>query len=123
MPDVVDDDEERLVREVLAENPVEERGVRDEWKDRVGWHRKEDVMLRHSDRKQEMKLTEAPHRIHSRPDKTFLRSKTKVEEAPSHQGLFVTSIRFTGGVVGVLGLVFLVWQIRRILYVARRKKG
>jgi hypothetical protein len=49
MPNVIDDDEERLVhevlaREVLAENPVEERGVRDEWKDRVGWHYKEDVM-------------------------------------------------------------------------------
>jgi len=40
----VDDDEEALVRQVLAENPVEERGVRDEWEGKVGWHRKEDVL-------------------------------------------------------------------------------
>jgi len=39
----IDDDEEQLVRQVLAENPVEERGVRDEWQQQVGWHRKEDV--------------------------------------------------------------------------------
>ena len=40
---IIDDDEEQLVRQVLAENPAEERGVRDEWAGQVGWHRKEDV--------------------------------------------------------------------------------
>jgi len=40
----IDDDEEKLVRQVLAENPVEERGVRDEWAGKVGWGRKEDVL-------------------------------------------------------------------------------
>lgn len=39
----IDDDEERLVQQVLAENPPEERGERDEWAARVGWHRKEDT--------------------------------------------------------------------------------
>jgi hypothetical protein len=37
------DDEEELVRQVLKDNPVEERGVREEWSQRVGWHRQEDV--------------------------------------------------------------------------------
>lgn len=40
-----DDDEEALVQQVLAENPVDERGVRDEWVQQVGWHRKEHVGL------------------------------------------------------------------------------
>ena len=43
-------DEEELVREVLAENPVEERGVRDEWVDHVGWNRKENIHVRHEAR-------------------------------------------------------------------------
>jgi hypothetical protein len=37
-----DDDEEKLVQQVLAENPPEDRGKRDEWANHVGWHRKED---------------------------------------------------------------------------------
>ena len=40
----VDDDGETLVRQVIAENPVEERGVREEWVQQVGWHRKDDVL-------------------------------------------------------------------------------
>jgi hypothetical protein len=40
-----DDDAEALVREVLAENPPEERGVRDEWNHQVGWHRKENIIM------------------------------------------------------------------------------
>lgn len=36
-------DEEELVRQVLEENPVEERGTRDEWAQHVGWHHREDV--------------------------------------------------------------------------------
>ena len=39
-----DDDGETLVRQVIAENPVEERGVREEWVQQVGWHRKDDVL-------------------------------------------------------------------------------
>ena len=39
----VDDDEERLVHEVIAEDAARGRGVRDEWAQHVGWHRKEDV--------------------------------------------------------------------------------
>lgn len=41
MPD--QDDGARLVQEVMADNPVEEKGVRDEWKKQVGWHRKESI--------------------------------------------------------------------------------
>ena len=54
----VDDDEELLVREVIAENPVEERGVRDEWAGKVGWHDKVDVhnRLRKQDVHQEIVL-------------------------------------------------------------------
>jgi hypothetical protein len=37
------DDGIALVKEVLEDNPPEERGVRDEWKHQVGWHRKEDI--------------------------------------------------------------------------------
>jgi hypothetical protein len=40
----IDDDAEALVREVLAENPPEDRGVRDEWDHQVGWHRKENIV-------------------------------------------------------------------------------
>jgi hypothetical protein len=40
----MDDDAEALVREVLAENPPEDRGVRDEWDHQVGWHRKENIV-------------------------------------------------------------------------------
>jgi hypothetical protein len=36
-------DEEALVQQILNENPSEEVGLREEWKDRVGWHRKEDI--------------------------------------------------------------------------------
>ncbi len=41
-----DDFEESLVQAVLEENPPEERGIREEWKDHVGWHRKENIFLR-----------------------------------------------------------------------------
>lgn len=41
--DCVDDGIDELVREVILENPPEERGVRPEWKEQVGWHRKEDM--------------------------------------------------------------------------------
>jgi hypothetical protein len=41
----MDDDAEALVREVLAENPPEDRGVRDEWNHQVGWHRKENMIV------------------------------------------------------------------------------
>lgn len=37
------DDGIDLVKEVLDENPPEERGVRDEWDHQVGWHRKENI--------------------------------------------------------------------------------
>lgn len=41
---IVDDEEEKLiVQQVLAENPPEDRGERDEWANHVGWHRKEDI--------------------------------------------------------------------------------
>lgn len=39
------DDGEALVQQVLNENPAKDQGVRDEWKDQVGWHRKEDISL------------------------------------------------------------------------------
>ena len=39
----VDDDGERLVQQILAENPPDERGERDEWAAHVGWHRREDT--------------------------------------------------------------------------------
>ena len=32
-----------LVREVLQENPPEEQGIRPEWQNHVGWHRREDI--------------------------------------------------------------------------------
>ena len=38
-------EEEELVRQVLQENPPEEKGERDEWKQHVGWHRIENVRL------------------------------------------------------------------------------
>lgn len=38
-----EDDGLNLVQQVLAENPPEERGERDEWERQVGWHRKEDI--------------------------------------------------------------------------------
>jgi hypothetical protein len=44
--DLPEDDEEILVRQVIAESPVVEVGVRDEWNQKVGWHRKENVLLR-----------------------------------------------------------------------------
>lgn len=49
MAAVDDDDEEKLVREVIAENPVQERGVRSEWDAQVGWHRKENIRGRLGD--------------------------------------------------------------------------
>ena len=39
-------EEEELVREVLREFPPEERGEREEWKDHVGWHRRENIRKR-----------------------------------------------------------------------------
>ena len=37
------DEEEELVREVISENPPEDRGVRPEWESHQGWHRVEDT--------------------------------------------------------------------------------
>ena len=39
----VEDDEESLVRQVIAENPMEDAGVREEWKQQIGWHQKENI--------------------------------------------------------------------------------
>jgi hypothetical protein len=44
------DDEERLVQQVIAENPVEDVGVRDEWKQQIGWHQKENIYATNSKR-------------------------------------------------------------------------
>jgi hypothetical protein len=44
MPD--QDDGANLVQEVIADNPLEEKGVRGEWKKQVGWHRKEYIRQR-----------------------------------------------------------------------------
>jgi len=41
-----EDDGAALMKQVLEENPPEERGVRDEWVGHVGWHRKENVRKR-----------------------------------------------------------------------------
>ncbi len=32
-----------IVREVIEENPPEEQGIRPEWENHVGWHRKENI--------------------------------------------------------------------------------
>jgi len=37
------DDDEQLVRDTIAEMPPRERGERAEWKQRVGWGRREDI--------------------------------------------------------------------------------
>lgn len=39
---------DELVREVIDENPPEEQGIRPEWKEKVGWHRKEDIYTQNS---------------------------------------------------------------------------
>ena len=41
------DDEEELVREVISENPPEDRGVRPEWESHQGWHRVENTHPNH----------------------------------------------------------------------------
>ena len=33
-----------LVREVIEENPPEEQGIRPEWINHEGWHRKENIL-------------------------------------------------------------------------------
>ena len=38
-----DDDHRELVREVIEENPPRAQGIRPEWGERVGWHRKEHI--------------------------------------------------------------------------------
>lgn len=38
-----DDDGEELVAQVISENAAEEQGIREEWAEHVGWHRKEDI--------------------------------------------------------------------------------
>jgi len=43
LPDIHTDDGEELVQQILKENPPEEIGLREEWKDHVGWHRTEDI--------------------------------------------------------------------------------
>lgn len=41
--DYGDDGIDELVREAIQENPPEEQGIRPEWEEQVGWHRKEDM--------------------------------------------------------------------------------
>jgi hypothetical protein len=43
---VEEEEEEELVKEVLRDFPPEEKGEREEWKDHVGWHRKENIRKR-----------------------------------------------------------------------------
>jgi hypothetical protein len=38
-----EDDVDMLVRQVIAENPAAEVGLREEWDHKTGWHRKEDI--------------------------------------------------------------------------------
>ena len=42
-----DDDEEKLVKQVIEENPVADVGIRDEWVQKIGWHRKENLLPIH----------------------------------------------------------------------------
>eukprot|EP00984_Skeletonema_dohrnii_P026525 scaffold15880_cov113-Skeletonema_dohrnii-CCMP3373.AAC.9 len=37
------DELDDIVREVIEENPPEEQGIRPEWQNHVGWHRKENI--------------------------------------------------------------------------------
>mmetsp|Transcript_27769 Transcript_27769/g.50139 ORF Transcript_27769/g.50139 Transcript_27769/m.50139 type:complete len:133 (+) Transcript_27769:53-451(+) len=53
-----DDFEESLVRAVIEENPPEEQGLREEWKEQAGWHRKEDVYLRRRQNKNQPDLVQ-----------------------------------------------------------------
>ena len=45
VPNTHHDVEELIVQEVRDENPPEDVGLRDEWKDHTGWHRKEVILM------------------------------------------------------------------------------
>ena len=56
------DDEEELVRQVINENPPDDRGVRPEWDLHEGWHRVEDIREGHSNLQQsDAEQTESGH--------------------------------------------------------------
>lgn len=58
-----DDFEESLVRAVIIENPPEEPGIRSEWKEHIGWNRKEYVHLRGAGLPAESNLNDANSNI------------------------------------------------------------
>jgi hypothetical protein len=96
----VDDEEEKLVQEVIAENPVEERGVRNEWIEKVGWHRKEVVRLGHPSKKT-MPLSEQNNNPH-----------------PTYPGAVATDLRFGTsfwGIIIILTLISVAWRLWRTL--------
>ena len=55
------DELDDIVREVIEENPPEEQGIRPEWQNHVGWHRKENIFnLRGREDKEDATPKELP---------------------------------------------------------------
>ena len=109
-----DDDEEALVQQVLAESPVDERGVRDEWVQQVGWHRKEHVGLLRAGagaarQQQDWKATETSGKQSI--------SNDKVDPTQNNSGIQPAS-----SVVSVLIVALVLFLLRFVLgFYSRRK--
>lgn len=70
-PSNQDDLEETLVREVIKEIPPEVQGVRPEWGDHAGWHRKEYIHLRGADNWQRNDVNDAKPNVINLAEKSI----------------------------------------------------
>lgn len=102
------DDAEALVKEVLAENPPEDRGVREEWNHQVGWHRKENIYggLRGKNAARSAENTKLHDRAAS-PAPLSLEKGSRISQSSAGESMVYHPI----WIVLLFGLLFLLWRI------------
>ena len=108
-PSNQDDFEESLVHEVIEENPPEEPGVRSEWGDHAGWHRKEYVHLRRAGDRRRNDVNDAKPYVINLVEKSIAS-----EIIPQHN---LTAWLLSGSIF----VMFLLVRIRSILRRKTRK--
>ncbi len=92
------DELDDLVREVIEENPPEEQGIRPEWAEHVGWHRKENIFNLRGRKER----GDAASEIQNHPAQTGDSSSDALPKIQHHDALNATSIIWYASTVTVL---------------------
>ncbi len=92
------DELDDLVREVIEENPPEEQGVRPEWAEHVGWHRKENIFnLRGRENEKD-----AASEIQNHPARTGESNSDVLPKIQQHDALDAASFLWSASIVTML---------------------